>query len=80
MLVSDGGGDCAGVVDSDGVTGGSVGIAGVGSGVETAGAGAIFFFGFAFFLTMRLAFFFAPFFILRLTKQVHQSLLSRFQS
>ena len=66
--VSDGGG----VVGSTGGGVGSVGIGGVGSGVVTlGGARAIFFFGFAF-LTARLAFFFAPFFILRLAKQVHR--------
>ena len=60
-------------MDSAEGIGDSVGIGGVGSGIVTlGGAGAIFFFGFAFFLIMRLAFFFAPFFILRLTKQVHR--------
>jgi hypothetical protein len=76
-------------IDSDvdsggGVTGsvdvGTSGVEGTGVTISAAGctAGISFFFALVrFFLTLRLAFFFAPFFVLRLTKQLHQPILAR---
>jgi hypothetical protein len=54
--------------------GGAISACGIGSGAFIgAGAGAFFFFAFVFLLIVRFAFFFAPFFALRLAgKRSHR--------
>lgn len=69
------GGCSVGRVSTGGATGKGCGVViGIGSGAT--GLGLAFLFGLAFFLVMRLAFFFAPFFVFRFANN-HTALLSK---
>ena len=76
MPVLDSGGGVSDGAGSIGGTVGSVGIGGGDSGIVTFGTSTGFFFGLTcFFLTDRLAFFFALFFALRLAKHSHRPIV-----